>query len=76
MGEGAVQRGCGAEKKELKEEARSQVWLCTLVVPALRRPRQGHHEFETSLSSMVRLCLKKTHKNRKARNPFISWASK
>jgi hypothetical protein len=70
MGEGAVQRGCGAEKKELKEEARSQVWLCTLVVPALRRPRQGHHEFETSLSSMVRLCLKKNPQKQKSQEPF------
>jgi hypothetical protein len=45
---------------------RCHVWLCTTVIPTLRRLRQAHHEFETGLGYIARPCLKKQTKRTKS----------
>jgi hypothetical protein len=40
------------------------VWWCISVIPALRRQRQEDLEFKASLGWKVRLCLKKTNKQK------------
>jgi hypothetical protein len=49
---------------DLRNGVRSLVWLCTPVIPALRRLRPEDHEFQATLGYIVKLCQRETERGR------------